>query len=250
VLKKGTDPDELAGAIRAVKRLALSPTVDQLLDLTPDLAVLSLPKVDGALVSEALGKDFIMVGTDAAKALSDAVVKKLGAALSDTHRRAVAAGALKLVAKSELPSVRAALDQLAAVGDADCVAALKALVGQAYGRPDIVKVNGDRAETWRSWLASEHEQGARIAEVQKWLDANGKFVRVSDGKERLQTSADFLAKAKADIKPWTEPTWAPPLGVTKEQVAGLSKTVNFTCNEVNKSLAGAKQDSGPTKADE
>ncbi len=242
LLVKSTPPEELVGALKAVKRLALSPAIDDLLALTPELNVLSLPGCDASFMSECLGKDFMLKGSDAAKALSDEVVQKLSAVLPDKSKRLVAAGALKLVPIVELPSLRAALDKLAAVGDHECVDAIKSLVGQTYGRADVVKANGDSADAWKKWLAEDHVESDRVAAIGTWYATNSKLTRVSDGKEKLQANNDFIEKAQADVSGWLKnPKWVPPLGATKQPIEEMDKQLKMLHKDVGNALAGAKQ---------
>lgn len=242
LLVKSTPPEELAAALKAVKRLALTPSINELLTLVPELNVLALPGVDNGFMSECLGKDFILKGSDAAKAESDLVVKKLSASLADSHKRFVCAGALKLVALVDLPSLRAALDKLAEVGDKDCVEALKALVGQTYGRADVVKVNGESGEAWKKWLAEDHLQSDRINAIHAWYAENSKTTRVSDGKDKLQASKDFIEKAQTEVSGWLKNAkWVPPLGFTKQPIDELDKQLKMLNKDVGNALAGAKQ---------
>ncbi|MBA3707693.1 MAG: hypothetical protein H0W83_02595 [Planctomycetes bacterium] len=247
-LVKGTPPDVLAGLLKAVKRLGLSSTIDDVLALAPDVEGLAQPGVDKAFLAECLGKDFILVKTPASKALTDDVVAKTTKALDDPKIRPIAAMGLGQIKVADLPGLRPAIEKLAAVGDKDCIEAVKSLVGQTLARADVVKINGDKADVWQKWLAEDKVQFQRVEAIRKWYGENSKFTRISDGKDKLEASKDFIDKAKGEIEGWLKnPKWVPPLGMTKQPITELDTQLKMTGKEVGNSLAGAKQDKAPTK---
>ncbi|MBA2482774.1 MAG: hypothetical protein H0V44_19085 [Planctomycetes bacterium] len=241
-LVKTTPPDVLAGLIKADKKLGLSPTIDDLLVLAADIDTLALPEVDKAMLAECFGKDFILTKTTTSKQLTEDVLAKLSKSLDNAKLRSVAALALGQVKVPELAGLRPAIDKLAAVGDKDCIDAVKSLVGQTIGRPDVVKVNGDKADAWQKWLAEDKVQFERVNAIKKWYGENSQTTRISDGKDKLGANDEYIKKAKGEIDSWLKnPKWVPPLGMTKKPIEDLNTQLKMTGKEVGTSLAGAKQ---------
>lgn len=243
------DAEVLAAAVHACAALELSPCMDDLIALAPSVDGRSLPQdVTSDYLSQVLGERFVLTGTPKSQALTAQLVAKLGAALADGGTRPVAAKALGRITQATTPGLRAALDQLADVGDQASIATLKILVGKTYGRDDLVKASGDDAASWKAMLAREHTVSARVAELGQWLAANGKFNRVADGVERLQASVGYLEKAMADTNAWlNDTTWTPPLGSTREDIEDLDRRLKMLEKDVKPALAGAQQN--PTAAE-
>jgi hypothetical protein len=251
LLAKTTPPETLAAALKIVSHMTLAQCVDPVLALAPDIDALNLPGgVNADFLKKCLGQAFIQNTTPDSKKLTEQVIVKLGAALADAKTRTVAAGSLKLITTSEFPSLRLALDQLAAAGDLDSIDALKAIIGTAYGREDVLKAEGDDAATWQAYLAKEHGYANRLSEIRDWIKANGKYMRVADGTKRLQESIAFLQKAADDTKAWVaEPDFLVPLGAAKNDVTDLINDLNMMMQDVKHAIAGAEQgDQAPSPA--
>jgi len=251
LLTKATPPDVLSPAIRIASHLLLVGTAPQLLAIGPDVDGMSLPGgVNSDLIKKTLGQAFILTATPDDKAHSDQIVTMLGNALADQRTRPIAAGALKLITTStDLPSLRAVLDQLAAAGDPDSMDALKAIVTTAYNRPDVVKSEGDDGAAWLAYLAKDRQLQTRYDGIKNWLKDNGKYLRVADGSRRLQTSIAFLQKAADETKSWVaDPDFVAPLVLAKNDVPDLVNDLNMMMADVKHALAGAEQDTDQTSS--
>ncbi len=239
-------PDALAQAIMACASLQLSPVADQIIALGATIDTLALPlDVNGDFLARTLGQRFIMLQTEASKALTAHLVASLGAALTAPETRGVAVKSLQLITNSAVPGLRTALDQLAAIGDQSSIACLKILLSKAYNRDDFATNCGDDAGAWQRALASEHLISDRVNELKAWYKENSKYHIVSDGTARLRQSANYLEKATADTTKWlNDATWLPPLGFTHGEIDSFHRDLNQLKGDVKRGLAGSQQHSG------
>jgi hypothetical protein len=74
----------------------------------------------------------------------------------------------------------------------------------------------------------------------EWMRDNGKYQLVSDGRERLGVSKDYIQAAQADLDAWlSDPQFFPPLGLTRNRIDALNQDVKMLGMNVRKAWAGA-----------
>ena len=242
-LAPGTPAIEMTAALKAVQGLRLTGARDAVLSLLPDRASLNLAGIDDDFWVKLLGASLILTQPAAARPASEDLIAKLTAALDPPATRSVAARSLGLIRDPGFVSMRPALDKLAALGeDADCFAALSAIVSGAYKRTDVSKANGSDLTRWQDFLAKDRPRYTRIREIIEWHKSNGAEMRVTDGSAALKLKRDYLDSARDYLQPlFDDAAFVPPLGLEFAQVKEALRRTNELGTQARNFLAGANQ---------
>ena len=253
-----TPPVELAASIRAVRGLRLFGARDALLELSKDIDSHHLEGIDKAFMAEVLGKSLISTLPEPTptkdgkpseedqiavqvRRMGDDLITKLTAGLEDAQLRPVAALALGHIRDKSYLSLRDAVDKLAAHGEDDgCMDSLILIVNKTYARDDVSKQCGRAKEKWEKFLAADRPRFERIKGIVDWIAVNGKYQRISDGKERLAQSRDYINQAQADLNAMiSEKNFLPPLGLTRQRIDGVMQDTNMLGKNVKSAWSGA-----------
>ncbi len=240
-LVASTPAKELAAALLAVKNLRLVGASDAVLALAAQRETLALPGIDDSFWIFCLGEAFILTKPESARITSEAIIARLAESVNDPALRPIAAGALGLIRDPGFLSLRPGMDALAAhLDDPVCFTALTTLVGKTYGRDDVLKACGDDPQRWAAFLAQDRPRFLRLAEMRTFVDANRSTQRISDGKAKLGVIKDFLDKAREELQGWLDAKdFVAPLGLTRNQVDGIFKSVQELNVSVRKAYSGA-----------
>lgn len=236
------DPREVEGTLKALCQLRLDGARDRVLAIAGETAFLQQGKIGTELLATCLARAFMADGgSDEARKRNEELVGLLAKAVDDPQRRAVAAAGLALVTDSGLLALREGVDALARNGaDPDCLRTLIKVVGDAYGRDDVVRQAGASAKGWQELLAKDRPRFDRYREIGLWMLENGQYVRVSDGRARLGRCREFLKKAAVDIDGWLEdPSFVAPIGLGKGDIQTLSTRLKMQIKSVNHAWSGA-----------
>jgi hypothetical protein len=254
-----TPPIELAASLKTVRGLRLLDCGDAVLALVPTYSELKLPDIDNEVMSDILGRALIPtiaipeLPKEGAKptaqdevalkirAQGDALIMKLNEELGNAASRTVCANALSLILDKSYDSLRKSLDRLIEFGDdSACMDAVLIIVGKGYGRDDLIKRNERSVQKWKKYLDEDRPQSERVKGIIQWMHENGKYQIVSDGRERLSISKDFLQAAQLDLETWlNDAKFIPPLGLTRKRIEELDRKIKMLGINVRKALTGA-----------
>lgn len=237
LLTEDAEDAALAAALQVVRRQRLIECRTQVIELLFRLAKRRPQQLPPDDLAELLGRSLVHTTTPAATAAAEEMVNGLRMALDRDATRVLATVALSRVQEPSLAALMLALDDLAVRTDTPaCADALAILVGNVYGRSDMVEAG--RKMGWARLMADNRRKRARVEGMRLWLKEHGDETTVRSEKDVINQNKAQLNTMRDELRGMQESSEPLPIGMTKAKLDELANQVQLMLNMVLKASSG------------